>query len=186
MQADWEFEIGPGAPLMDGAWPGLVDLRRKPGRIREIEESARLPALAPALLQLNSSSSPVWTSKCDLFTPESLDPDELDAPPTQVACALACYIDLLPCHTADWTTPAQLETFCRRICGLLSNLPVPCCRADLVVRRVLLAPDRESLGITAYLSACGAGQDLAAAALSAAVSALADSLCAIPAQEKTT
>lgn len=181
MQADWEFEVGPGAPIIDAAWAGLVDLRRNPGGIREIGETALVPSLAPALLRLNSASSPVWTAKCDAWTPEAIDPGELDAPDPQTACALACYIDLLPSDATDWCTPAGMEAFCRHLCGLLRAIPVRCCRADLVVRRAVLSAETEALGITAYLSACGASSSQAASALSAAIDALLDSLCPHPA-----
>ncbi|MFZ0395581.1 MAG: hypothetical protein WBX09_06405 [Terracidiphilus sp.] len=185
MQADWEIEIGRGAPVIDAAWSGLVDLRRNPERVDEVGETALVPALAPALLRLNSAWSSVWTVKCDVWTPEAIDPDELDAPAAETACALACYIDLLPRAAADRSSLVEMEAFCRRLCGLLRLIPARCCRADLIVRRAVLGGEGESLGITAYLSACGASQDGAATALSAAISASADSLCPNPAQEKT-
>jgi hypothetical protein len=183
MQADWEFEIGADAPVIDAAWPGLVDLRRNPDRIREIYETALVPALAPALLSLNNTESPIWTAKCDVWTPDSIDPGELDAPASQTAYALACYIDLLPRASAAWTTPAQVEAFCRRLCALLGAAAARSCRADLVVRRAVLAEEAESMGITAYLTACGATPGEAASALSAAISALADSICTIAPRE---
>ena len=181
MQADWEFEAGPGDPIIDAAWTGLVDLRRNPGDICEVGETAVVPALAPALLRLNSASSPVWTAKCDVWTPESVDPDELDAPAAQTACALACYIDLLPSDATDWHTIAGMEAFCRHLCGVLRAISARCCRADLVVRRAVLSAETESLGITVYLSACGASSGQTTAALSAAIDALVDSLCPHPA-----
>jgi hypothetical protein len=183
MRADWEFEIGPDAPVIDAAWPGLVDLRRDPDHICEIGEFALVPALAPALLRLNGASSPVWTSKCDVWTPESFDPDELDAPAGQTACAIACYIDLLPVVPDAWSTVAQVEAFCRSLCARLGSVPARCCRADLVVRRAVLAAEAESLGITAYLAGCGATSGQAASAISAALSALADSLCPMSPRE---
>ncbi len=181
MQADWEFEAGAGDPIVDAAWTGLVDLRRNPEGIRKIGEAALVPALAPALLRLNSASSPVWTAKCDVWTPEAIDPVELDAPDPQTACALACYIDLLPCDATDWRTIAGMEAYCRHLCGLLRAIPARCCRADLVVRRAVLSAETESLGITAYLCGCGANSSQAASALSAAIAALVDSLCPHPA-----
>lgn len=181
MQADWEFESGAGDPIIDGAWTGHVDLRRNPDHVRRISETGLLPALAPALLRLNSASSPVWTAKCDVWTAEAIDPDELDAPAAKTACALACYIDLLGSDATGWRTIAEMEAFCRHLCGLLRAIPVRCCRADLVVRRAVLSAETEWLGITAYLTACGASSSQAASALSAAIDALVDSLCPHPA-----
>ena len=81
MEADWEFEIGDGAPIIEAAWAGFVDLRRTPERVNELPEVAACPFLAESLVQLNASGSPVWTSKCD-FWPEveqdDFDPDELN------------------------------------------------------------------------------------------------------------
>ncbi|HUY93782.1 MAG TPA: hypothetical protein VMU71_00740 [Terracidiphilus sp.] len=176
MQADWEFEIGAGAPVIDACWPGLVDLRRKPDRIGDIGETALVSALAPALLRMNSASSLVWTAKCDVWAPETIDLDEVDAPGAETKCALACYIDLLPSHPDQWSSPAGVEAYCRRVCRLLTAVAARCCRADLVVRCAVLPAERQTLGITAYLTGCGESEDRASEALSTAVSALADSV----------
>lgn len=177
MEADWEFEIGPGAPVIDGAWEGVVDLQTDPQRLREIAEAALAPGLAEALRQLNGPTSAVWTSKCDVWQPEGIDPDELDAEEhaASATCALACYIDLLLRNDTEWASPAYAEACCRRICEDLHAVGARSCRVDLVVRRALPSPGRETLGITAYLTACGTTKAHAAAALSHALSALADS-----------
>lgn len=181
MEADWQFEIGPGAPIIDAAWLGLVDLRKHPDRIREIDETALAFGLARSLLRLNSPASPVWTAKCDVWVPEAIDPFELDAPPDDAAFARACYIDLLPRQCAGWSAsslrPSLLEEFCRRLCEALKAVPARNCRADLVVRRAVLHAAEETLGVTAYLTACGSAEDRAATALASAMSVLADSCC---------
>jgi hypothetical protein len=82
MEADWEVEIGGGAPVIEALWPGFVDLRSHPDRLGEIAEAATFPPLAVLLRALNSPESPVWTSKCDVWEPET--------------AALAAYIDMLP------------------------------------------------------------------------------------------
>ncbi len=30
MEADWEFEVGGDAPVIEAHWPGFVDLRQNP------------------------------------------------------------------------------------------------------------------------------------------------------------
>ena len=35
MEADWEFEVGGDAPVIEARWPGFVDLRRNPERAME-------------------------------------------------------------------------------------------------------------------------------------------------------
>jgi len=70
MEADWEVEIGGGAPIIDACWDGLVHLQTAPERAAELPEAADLPRLAEALVRLNAPRSPVWTSKCDVWPPQ--------------------------------------------------------------------------------------------------------------------
>jgi len=180
MEADWEFEIGGDAPVIETCWPGFVDLRRAPEDARLLPEAAGLPAMSDALAKLNAAASPVWTSKCDvwpLIDSADFDPDELDAPPESAAHGTGCYIDLLPRSEQQWRTPAVTAVACKRICGLLHSVPVRCCRVDLIVRRAFITPDGHDVGITAYLTACGASLADAARALQDALGAFADALC---------
>ena len=174
MEADWEFEIGGDAPVIEGRWPGLVDLRADPASAARLAESLELPALADALIKLNAANSPVWTSKADVFTPESIDPDELDAVEGRSGSALACYIDLLPRSDQQGSLPFMAERYCRWICDRLHELRLKCCRVDLVIRRAYIAPDMSDLGLTAYLTACGPNAAAAKAQLSECLAAFAD------------
>ena len=107
MEADWEVEIGGGAPVIDACWNGFVDLRFDPRtrldtllkRAQGLPESKNLPELAEALVRLNGLRSPVWTSKCDVWPvldANAFDAGELDAPWDEATHAWACYIDLVP------------------------------------------------------------------------------------------
>ena len=188
MEADWEVEIGSGAPVIEALWPGFIDLRRTPERIGEIEETRKFPALAEALLRLNRpgssidpmlddlpSGSQVWTSKCDLWTLDRSfdpwDPDEMDATPVESLVALACYIDLLPGNASLFAGLAEAETWARGAVGRLRKTVCHCCRVDLVIRRAFKG-DGEVLGITAYTTACGADSNAAEEALNCALRAL--------------
>jgi hypothetical protein len=173
MECDWEFEIAPDAPVIDGAWSGHIDLRTHPELAVGLAEADDLPALANALSSLNASDSPVWTAKCDVWEPEAFDPDELDAS-EDATQAIACYIDLLP--SADlWPTMDAVADWCRRICAAMRARPLRQCRADLVIRRSFLAADQTGLGITAYLTACAAGNSGARESLAAALALFVDS-----------
>ena len=176
MEADWEVEIGRDAPLIDAAWEGLIDLRRAPELSRQLPESSQLPALASVLVQLNSELSPVWTSKCDVWRPEVFDANELDARPEEGNCALACYIDLVPRGDRLWPSLDYAIAQCKAICGRLHNIALRCCRADLVIRQAHIAPGRQDLGITAYLTACGPTLDSARATLESTLGALGQSV----------
>ncbi|MGB8261768.1 MAG: hypothetical protein WCE75_15505 [Terracidiphilus sp.] len=183
MEADWEFEIGAGAPVIEACWearwPGYVDLRLAPERLREIPEAMALPALGRALSALNGPRAPLWTSKCDFWPqldPGEFDPDEMDAPTGEAACAAGCYIDLLPRNDQTWPTSAMAEAACRRLCQALRAHPLRSCRVDLVLRRARMSADDFDTGITAYVTGCGATPEAAVAALSAALDAFAGTL----------
>jgi hypothetical protein len=189
MEADWEIEIGPDAPVIEALWPGFVDLRHAPERIKEIEEARRFPALTEALIRLNrpesrpdsgvgsdaASSSQVWTAKCDLWaldpSLDPWDPDELDAAPSESLAALACYIDLLGRDAALFAGFGEAERWARATVYRLRETVCRCCRADLVIRRAFNG-DQEILGITAYTTACGADTVAAEGALRNALIAL--------------
>ena len=184
MEADWEFEVGgdasvPAVPVIEAKWPGFVDLCQNPELARQLPEALQLPALAEVLVKLNEVSSPVWTSKCDVWLHLEADEfslDELDAPP---GCdsAMGCYIDLLHRNDQQWSEPDMAAAYCKHICSLLSVVPLPCCRVDLVIRRAFIAPEKMSLGITAYLASCGRSDAEAAVTLQAALRVFAGAIC---------
>ncbi|MDE3187134.1 MAG: hypothetical protein KGM96_06360 [Acidobacteriota bacterium] len=177
MEADWEVEVGAGAPVIDALWPGFADLRLAPERASALPEAADLPALADALVALNAPASPVWTAKCDLWPVDAFDPDELDAPREDGLRAIACYIDLLPGAGLHWREPEEAVNWCRSICGRIRAIPLRCSRVDLVVRSASVAPEKLEYGVTAYLTAAGADLAVASQVLSAALAAFADTVC---------
>ncbi len=78
-EADWELELGSGAPVIDGAWPGLLTCASFRTAVQRSKKTRLLPALGDALIRLNAHSSPVWTAKCDVWiVQEPIDPYELD------------------------------------------------------------------------------------------------------------
>lgn len=154
MEADWEFDIGGDAPVIEACWPGFVDLRDHPARVHEIAETQTLPGLAAALLRLNKVGSRVWTCKTDVFTPDRVDPDELAAATDEAKFAMACYVDLLMRGDQIWNVSANAEKDCRTYCKRLRDIPLRCCRVDLVVRRARVR-EHNDLGATVYLTACG-------------------------------
>ena len=178
MEADWEFDVGIDSPLIDGVWPGLVDLRADPQQVELIAECHQLTGFADALTRLNAPSAPVWTSKCDVWRPDSFDPDELDALPELAGTAVACYIDLLPKSDQQWCAPSRVEHECRALCGRLHAIPNPCCRADFVIRRARVLVNEFAFGITAYLVASGPSENEAKARLASAISTVVDSVLA--------
>ncbi len=169
MEADWEYEIGGGAPVIEADWPGLIDLRTHPERMSEIGEARDFAPLATLLAALNGPASPLWTSKCDLWEP---------APGT-----LAGYIDILPRKETVFAERNDAETACRRYVGGLASAALPESGRDqgreasvaLVIRQAVFGR-LEGFGITAYLSAVRPRRTDAASALGAAMAAFADAL----------
>jgi len=158
MEADWDVEIGQGAPVIDALWPGFIDLRRQPERIREVSEAGAFPPLAHFLLALNAPDSLMWTAKCDLWEPVSEDANS----------ALACYVDLLPFATRVFVHWQEAERHCRAWVARLSSGSESTTTAELVVREAIAGED-EGFGITAYLAASGADRSVVAAALAEAM-----------------
>ena len=165
MEADWEVEIGGGAPVIEADWPGFVDLRIHPEAIGNIAEAATFPPLAKLLLALNAPESPVRTAKCDLWEPEP--------------AALAAYVDILPRKGMVFGESGQAEAICREYVGRLETV-VPPERGreysiDLVIR-LAIAGGTEGFGITTYLSAKGAVRKDAETALAWVMAGFADAL----------
>ena len=175
MEADWEVEIGGGAPVIEALWPGFIDLRRNPERIGEIPEASAFPPLAGLLQALNGSGSPLWTAKCGLWEPQASELANVRAVAGEAHAALACYIDLLPHDGLVFAQWEHAEAFCREWAARLSPIPLPACRVDLVVR-LALAGKVEGFGITAYASAEGSDRSAAAETLAAALAAFAGSI----------
>lgn len=175
MEADWEVEIGPGAPVIDLDWPGKLDLCAHPERAFTLPETRHLASLAPALQDLNRPATGLATSKCDVWNLESFDPDEMDAP-SDATCGQACYIDLAPRSPASWPTHEAAAAWSRELCLRLRATSLRSCRIDLVVRGAATPPEaHETLpthAVTVYLSACGSTPERATAGLAAALNAL--------------
>jgi hypothetical protein len=176
MEADWEVQIGPDAPIIEALWPGFIDLRGAPERVRDIEEASKFQALGKALIRLNRPDSQVWTAKCDVWTSDECDPDEMDAVPAESATGLACYLDLLPREGLVFSGLPEAESWARTLISRLRRSSSRCCRTDLVIRQAF-AGNVEGLGITAYITACGTDSVAAANALVAALAVCVDTLC---------
>lgn len=157
MEADWEVEIGGGAPVIEAFWPGFVDLRQSPSRVKELSEAVAFPALAEFLVHVNGPDSPLWTSKCDVWQPDEGQETDIDSVGRgTVECdvetsALACYVDLLPRQSsvfAQWEDAAKL---CRAWVERMESVDLPRHRVELIVRQAV-AGEADGFGITAYVS----------------------------------
>ena len=179
VEADWEVEIAPAAPVIDAHWPGFVDLRQTPEFAQQLPEMTSLRGLDDALVRLNGAQSPVWTAKCDVWplSAGEFDADEMGAPSESAALGEGCYIDLLPTNEQQWSVPATAISWCKDICGLLRAVPLSSCRVDLIIRSAAISPNHMNIGITAYLTSCGPTVEDANRVLQAALSRFVDALC---------
>ena len=182
MEADWEVEIGADAPVIEARGEGFVDLVAHPDRIGAISEVHAQPVLGEVLVRLNARhDGQMWTSKCDAWRPDAMDPDELDAAEGESTHVLACYIDLLARDEAQWNSVENAITWAKAMRQRLRNIPLRCARIDLVVRRAFVHPEAWTFGITAYVTACGSDAPAAPDRMGRALTAFADALCTAPA-----
>lgn len=156
MEADWEVEIGEGAPVIDAAWDGFVDLRGRPELISSIAEAQAQPGLSAALLALNCPTSLVSTSKTDIWSTAAFDPDEFEADPGKATTAQICYVDMLLREERAQRSLDDCRSFWEGVCLWLKWHPLPACRVDFILRQACLAPDRVGFGATVYVAGCGA------------------------------
>jgi hypothetical protein len=176
MEADWEFEIAPDAPVIDAAWAGFIDLRRQPKRIADISELPQLPALRGLLLRLNAEGSGFFTSKCDVWNAGEVDADEFGADRDSAASVLACYVDVLPVEKNAWRTPESAADWARCVCKCVAEMPLRNCRMDMVIRQAFVTATAMSFGTTCYVTGCGATKVEAAESLSGALRAFAEAV----------
>ena len=176
MEADWEVEIGAGAPVVEPVWDGFVDLRRTPEAAAHLPEAAALAGLSGVLVKLNQVDSPVWTAKCDVWEVVEFDPLELDAESEDDKAAAASYVDLLPREPSKWATHEDAAEWCRRVCLHLHGITLRSCRMDLVVRTADMGEAANTYAVTAYASAAGMNTGEAKRRLAEALAAFADAL----------
>lgn len=166
MECDWEAQVGAGLPAIDACWPGFIDLSRLPEDVSRVTETTEHRALREALLHLNSTDSPLLSTKCDVWalTAEEIDPLEFDCAPLSGVSGLGCYIDLVLRNAEMFASFARHEEWARaavhRMRQARSVSDNIAGRVDLVIRTAH-ADDRTGFGITLYAAGCGA--DAAAA-----------------------
>jgi hypothetical protein len=155
MEADWSVEIGADLPVIAVPWEGFIDLRRAPSLANSLEETATAPALAQALGTLNAATSPVFTSKCDLWllTPDDIDPLEFGASREQAQQGIACYIDVVARDAGVFASFAAHEAWVRAATAELCAIELPQARLDYVVRASSV-DDFEGFAVTLYAAAC--------------------------------
>jgi hypothetical protein len=164
VEADWAVEVGGEAARIEAEWAGFVDLRREPEALDRVAQVRAYPALRAALLELNGPSSPVFTSKCEVWTmAEAIDPLEFDCMEEEARAGLACYVDVVAREPEWFGSFPEHEAWVRRAVNALRGETVRCGRVDLVVRGAV-AGGVNGFGLTLYAAGCGVGSSAAEAA----------------------
>jgi hypothetical protein len=193
MEADWAAEIGQDLPCITVPWnvsgnvlgntsgEGFIDLRQNSAAIYGIPEAAAHPALREALITLNSSASPLFTAKCDLWTlsQSEIDPDEFASSPEDAHHGTASYIDVLCRDLTAFASFEFHERCARRLTDLLRPRDLSNGRVEIVLRPSLV-DEHPGFGLTLYAAGCGASsieahnawQTVLSAAVAATISAV--------------
>jgi hypothetical protein len=162
MEADWSVEIGADVPEIVVPWKGFIDLRHDPSLAFDLQETAASRALAESLIGLNQETSPVFTSKCDLWTlsVDEIDPLEFDAAREEAEHGIACYLDIIAQNGALFSAFQPHEDWVRSASDQMRQIKLPQSRAELVVRPARIE-GREGFAVTLYVAACGRTNDAA-------------------------
>ena len=138
-----------------------VDLRANPYDFDAIPEAVQYPALLQALRILNATRSPVFTAKCDVWSPESAELSylrlELGLDEEDSRVAVASYIDLIWRDKSTFASSAQQQQWISRFLRLASALQHPTAVAECVLRPALLDLDQpqEGYAVSLYVKALG-------------------------------
>jgi len=175
METDWSVEIGDDLPRIEVPWSdaasglSFVDLRSRPDAVAEIGESIESPALWQALSVLNQPSSPVFTSKCDLWFLSADEIDPLDFGLLSGAGAgSGCYLDVLLRDQRAFVSFAAQELWMRELCAWLSGKDCSGTRAEFVLRPATQGA-LDGFALTSYVLAAGENATVANDHFSAAL-----------------
>lgn len=168
MLMEWSTATAPDDPVLVVPWHApdgsvqWVDLREDDFALDEVREADEYPALLAALRALNSSRSPVFTAKCDVWAMENEElvatRDDLLLEPEQAEAGLACYIDLLWRDRGIFASRHRTEQVLHRLERLIEELPGSLSKAEAVVRPAVVDLDgavREGYCLSLYVKGVG-------------------------------
>ena len=188
MLAEWCVECSAEGPVLVVPWKDpdgsaeFIDLRANPYDLHQIPEAEQHQPLMQALRALNATRSPVFTAKCDAWT---LDPEEmeqlrfnLDVSTADAPEGFASYIDVIWRERAIFTSFHQQEQRLQRFTRLAAAIDRTSAAMDCVLRPALIDIETPQQGyaVSLYINALGADAQSAwdewAAALGAVVALL--------------
>ena len=160
----------------------FLNLRAEPFDVAEVAETDQYPALRRALRSLNAARSPVFTSKCDVWT---LSPEEggeklellrleLDLDDAEVAFGLSSYIDVLWRERTVFASPHVASERLARLTRRAARLPHAEAAFEAVLRPAVVdfQGPLEGFGATLYVTAVAADPETAVRRWEAALESL--------------
>ena len=171
---EWSTATAPDDPVLVVPWQApdgstrWVDLREDNFALDEIAEADAYPALLATLRALNSSRSPVFTAKCDVWVMEAEElwatRNDLLLEVEQAEEGIACYLDLLWRDRGIFASRHRTEQVLHRLDRMIEELPGSLAKAEAVVRPAVVELDgsvAEGYCLSLYVK--GVGVDAAEA-----------------------
>lgn len=126
----------------------------------DLPETAASPVLTQWLITLNQAASPVFTSKCDIWSlsADEIDPLEFDAVREDAKQGLACYIDIVARPASLFSSFHAHEIWVRSVTHEMHQAKLRQARSELVVRQASVH-EQDGYAVTLYVAACGATED---------------------------
>lgn len=160
----------------------FLDLRAEPFDLGEVAEADQYPTLRRALRSLNAPRSPVFTSKCDVWT---LSPEdggekleslrlELDLDDDEVAFGHSSYIDVLWRERSVFASAHVATGRLARLARRAARLPHTEAAFEAVLRPAVvdLRGPLEGFGATLYVTAVAGDPETAQSRWEAALDSL--------------
>jgi hypothetical protein len=180
METDWSVAAGTDDPVIEARWSDAaselawvdlrVDAEVQLARIAGLPEAAASPAMAKALMLLNTSHGLLMTTKCDRWQMSGEERAELAAALDGLVAVygVGSYIDVLMAHAVPMSDFLMHEEWVRMAARRCAAFPIDDARVELVVR-----PAHNDAvwgyGLTMYCYAGGADEERADAAWGRAI-----------------
>jgi hypothetical protein len=170
MLSEWSAECSPDDPVLVVPWSDpsdpsgnrrFIDLRENPYDLDHLPEAEHFPPLMHALRALNATRSSVFTAKCDAWTLDSEELDnlrtELDMIAEDAPDGFGSYIDLLWRERSTFASYHQQEQMLHRLTRHATTLEHPYAMLDCVIRPALvdLTGPQEGFAVSLYVKALG-------------------------------
>ena len=137
MHADYSVELGRDDAALELPWSSADpavryhDLKKNPGLLREIPETAAYPELGAFLARINAAGFPLSTAKCDAWTSREVAPEEDIFGDRK----FVSYVDLVFEDEVARGSFEKHEAFAKALCRLLSQTPEIPAAVEIVIRR---------------------------------------------------